>query len=377
MRIKSLLISILTCVICLSSCSNHHDKDHKHNHDEKKHNHTESEIILPTSEAKRFGVTTQIIKPQSFNSVIKVSGQIINTPTDISTISATTPGIISFPKGIINGEKVNKGQTIALIKSSTITGGNPNTAARVTMEAARKEVERLTPLLADGIVTRREYNAAVAAYESARAAYSPTASSGRISTPIDGVIIQLLVNPGEFVEVGTPIATVSKNAALTLQADLPEKYRMISSQIIGANIRTTYNNIWINIDSLDGHRINTPTDMSTTVAGYIPIYFTLQNNGSLSAGSFVDICLLSNSTDNVIAIPTQAIIELQGSYFAYIKVSDHGYIKKKIIPGTSNGLLTSIKNGLNAGDEVVVDGAITIRLAESSGSIPSGHNHNH
>mgnify|MGYP001025818985 CR=1 FL=1 len=357
--------------------NNEHGND-THSHSTNEHNATDThdeEIVVEPDDAKRFGIKTQTISLQPFNDAIRVSGKIINSSSDIATVSSPTPGIVTLYSNITEGATIKRGQSIANVSSSNISGGDPNAAARVTLNAAKKELDRLTPLLEDGIVTRKEYNAALAAYESAKAAYSSSASSGRCTSPIAGVITGLSVKTGDYVEAGTPIATISKNATLTLRADLPEKYRQILHEIDGASVRAPYTDSWISLDSLNGKRVDSPNIAAS--AGYIPVYFTFDNDGSLSAGGFVEIYLIGANVEDVIAIPTKAIVEQQGNYFAYVKTSDHGYEKRKIHLGITNGTHTRIESGLNVGDNVVVEGAMMVKLAEISGAVPPGHSHNH
>ena len=61
------------------------------------------------------------------------------------------------------------------------------------------------------------------AYEKAKLAYRP--QDGNVATTaISGVVAQLNVSDGQYVDAGTSIATVRKNARLLLRADVPERY---------------------------------------------------------------------------------------------------------------------------------------------------------
>lgn len=51
-----------------------------------------------------------------------------------------------------------------------MAGGDVTENARVQVEAAKRELQRLEPLHAEGIVSTRDYNAALQAYEIAKAA---------------------------------------------------------------------------------------------------------------------------------------------------------------------------------------------------------------
>lgn len=379
MKNKFVIISVtMICGLSAISCGHkdHDGHDEHGEHNETAHEHGQDEIVIEPDDAKKFGIETQTVGLTPFNDIIRVSGRIVNSSTDEATITATVPGIITLSKNLIVGSPVSAQSTVASISAKRISGGDPNESARVAVANAKRQLDRLEPLLKEGIVTRREYDEALAAYNSAKAAYSPGAS-GAVSSPISGVVTQLLVTSGRYVEAGEPIAVVSRSNTLVLRADLPERYRSMLPQISSANFRTSYGDQWISIDSLGGKRTQVAAGDALAQSGFIPVYFTLRNDGSLSSGTYVDVCLIGEGGTPSIAVPTIAITEQQGNYFVYIKEGDHTYEKRKIDPGASNGPMTQIRSGLSEGDVLVTKGAIMVKLAESSGAIPEGHSHNH
>lgn len=383
MKINLIMVALYATIITTSySCA----YQHKESDDDKDHNNAEAQsqhdgsITVSEEDASKFGIETRPAESKPFNEVIRASGRILNNSNDQATISAPTAGILTLGKNITIGQPIRSGASIGQISAKGISGGDTNQAAKVAVATAKKELERLEPLMKEGIVTKREYNAASAAYQSALASYSPSAASGTVRSSIDGVIQQLLVRSGDYVDAGTPIAIVGKNSSLVLQADLPEKYRDRLSSIITANIRTPYAENWINIDSLNGKRTAlSPNDQISVSSqtGYLPVSFTIDNDGSLSAGSFVDVSLICRSEETAYSVPNEAITEQQGNYFIYIKTGSHSYEKRKVIPGLSNGIETEIKSGIHEGENIVVKGATIVRLSEQGGNIPQGHSHNH
>lgn len=373
---KSGLLYFIVCGVAIFSigCNDHskHEDAHK---DEK--GHSADEIIIEPDDASQLGIKAEIINLQPFFDIVRVSGQIVASSGSEATVTASTPGIITLRNGLTVGTDISANNTIGSISAKNISGGDPNNAAKVAITNAQRNVDRLTPLLKEGIVTRREFDDAVATLNSAKAAYSPSAASGTVVSPISGVITQLFVTSGQYVDAGTPIASVSRSTDLMIRADVPERYRSKIGMFRSANFRSAYSDSWISTDSIGGRLQTVTTDNAIAQAGYIPLYFSVKNDGTLSAGSYVDICLISESSTPDIALPNDAIIEQQGNYFAYLKTGDHSYRKVKIEIGATDGRLTQISDGLRAGDNVVVSGAVMVKLAESSGNVPEGHTHNH
>ncbi|WP_303425360.1 efflux RND transporter periplasmic adaptor subunit, partial [uncultured Muribaculum sp.] len=151
--------------------------------------------------AERFGVKTAKLTPGMFNEVIKVSGQIVPAPDDQVVISARSSGIVTFAHGC----RVNSGATIATLSSKGFSGGDTNEATAIALNAAKKELDRITPLYKEGIVSQKDYNAAEQAYEQARASHSGSKSGSVATAPVSGSITQLLVQQGEYVTAGQPI----------------------------------------------------------------------------------------------------------------------------------------------------------------------------
>lgn len=378
-KIHYALYSIWAIIsICFTtSCANSAKEDglgHNHNHESGQHS---DEIRLKPEDAEKFGVYTQMVKPKQFNEIIKVSGQITPAPGDQMTITAPSSGIITFSQGITEGKKIATGTIIASISSKDITGGDPNEAARITYDAAKRELERATPLHADGIISTKEYNTIKQAYDQAKAAYTGYESGSRATTPINGVISRLNVRHGDYVNAGQPVATVSRNTELILRADLPEKYYHFVPSISSANFRTSYSDSIISLSDINGKLITASSTTGTTQPGYIPVYFSFENNGKIIPGTFAEIYLIGATRHDVITLPIDAITEQQGKNYVYVKLDDECYEKRLVVLGSSNGNEIEITSGLTRKDEVVSRGAIIIRLAESNGAVPEGHSHNH
>lgn len=365
---------------------NHENCDHDHEgHDHEGHDHEGheghnhgdgDEITLHAEQAKRFGVKVAEIVPGTFNNIIKVSGQVVPSSQSASVIAAPTAGIVYLNANAVVGKSISVGTSIATVKASGVTGGDPNAAARVAVDAARREVERLEPLHRRGVVSTAEYNRAVAAYQSAKASYSPAAASGQAHATISGAITAILVEQGQFVDAGTPIATVTANSRMTLRADVPQKLFNQVTSVTNARFRTTYMNTSVDLKDLNGARTSSEQTISTT-PGYIPIYFSFTNNGSIVPGSIAEVYLEGQARQNVITVPVSALSEQQGDYFVYIQLDEEGYQKVPVTIGQSDGKRTEVLSGLHKGDKVVVEGTTTVRLAEKSGVVPEGHSHSH
>lgn len=372
-------------LLAFAACSENHS-GHEHSEDEEKSQHDihgsaeeekgSDEIILSPETAEKYGVKVTTLNRRPFSEAIKVSGSIIGAPGDVATIVAKSSGVVSLNKNVVPGKKIGQGASIGSVSSQGFTGGDADEVASLQYSAAKKELDRITPLYKEGIVSAKEYNATLAAYEQARAAHSGRNSGGALTSPVGGVITELLVKQGDYVSVGQPVATVSRNSRLLLRADVPQKYHSILPGITTANFRPAYSEDVFSLSELNGSR-SSSADNVAAQPGYIPVYFSFDNNGSVVPGSSAEVYLQSEPRDSVLVIPVSALTEQQGKLFAYVKLDDHGYEKRNVAIGVSDGKEAQLLSGIRDGETIVTEGVIFIKLAETSNVVPEGHSHNH
>ncbi len=360
----------------------HDHEDHDHHegdHDEDEHaGHDHSALIeLKTEQAERFGVSTEKIDRSDFSEVTVVSGRIESKASDEGVATATRNGILTLSPNVNVGVRVGAGSSIGSISASNVQGGDPTVQAVAARNAAKRELDRLKPLHEDGIVSTEEYNNALRAYEEAEAAVKTSKQgSANVNSPKSGVITQLLAKSGEYVEVGQSIAVISGNTSLTLRADVPEKYIGRLAGVKTANFRPASSEEIISIEELGGKMIsNAGTSVSEN--GYIPVYFSFNNNGSVAPGAFAEVFLKSGERHDVLSVPKEAIVEINGNKCIYAAHGEGHFIKHVVTLGASDGKRVEVLSGLQPGEEVVVKGAQVVRMAETSATAVPGHTHNH
>lgn len=396
---KKYIFIILAAAISLTSCDKKqsdkktvetHQKGDGHNHEEGDgHNHKEEknsgeehsdEIVFTQQQADAIGLEVYNVEPGMFSQVIKTSGQIQSAQGDEATIVATTNGIVSFPtRSIIEGAPVGTGTTIVTISARNLYEGDPVAKAKITYETALKEFKRAEGLVKDKIISEKEFEQSRLKYENARTAYEAqatnvTASGVKVTTPISGYIKNRLVNQGEFVSVGQPVATVSKNRRLQLRADVSENYFNELGKIRNANFVVSYNNKAYRLADLNGRLLSFGKAADET-SFYIPVTFEFDNIGDFIPGSYVEVYLLATPQNNVISIPVSALTEEQGIYFVYLQIGEEEFLKREIAIGESDGKNVRVLSGLSTGDKVVIKGAYQVKLASNSSVLPEGHSH--
>ena len=363
---------------------NHAGHDHSgHSHEGDIHSEGEGspdEIILSAESAAAAGVKAETIMPGKFRSVLEVSGRIMPAPGNESTVVANVPGVVSFAAPLVEGSHVNEGSPMFTISSSNLQDGDPVQRARIAYETAQKEYERAAKLVEDNIVSRQEYEAAKGRYETARLTYEALAADGSgngtaVKSPASGYVESCLVKEGDYVSVGTPLATVLSGNSMYLKADVSERYLSRLPGVKSANFRLSYSDKVFSTAGLDGRLLGYGRSTDETNA-YIPVTFAINASDDILAGAYAQIWLLSEERDGVISLPVEAITEEQGHNFVYIQLDPTCYKKQEVTLGATDGNRYEILSGLNGGETVVTHGAIHVKLASASNAIPA-HSHSH
>ena len=389
---RKLFLVAACAVLLFVACGGgekHHNHDHHNHHNHHGHDHHEEEgdahsdvIVFTSEQAKMAKIDYYTVHPVDFHEVIRVSGKILPARGDEMTVAATVSGIVLFGSAEpVVGREVGKGSPLFYISSKNISEGDYIARTRAAYEQACAAYERAERLVKDQIVSQRDFEQARYDYETARTAYEALNSSAsekgvKVTAPLSGFLSSVLVREGDYVNVGDPMAVVSQNRRLILQSEVPQRYYSALATVSTANFETPYNNKVYSLHELNGRLLSAGKSVADN-SFYIPVSFSFNNPGDVISGSYVTVFLHSAPLRDVLTVPAASLTEQQGFYFVYVHEGGEHYAKREVIPGGNDGLNVLIREGLEAGEVVVSEGAYHIRLASVSGIIPEGHSHNH
>ena len=359
----------------------HDHKDHDHAHEGHDHAAEISGHAHEGAQAARTEFEVREIQPATFHQVIKTTGQILSAPGDESVIVATNNGVVSYADhDLAVGSPVQEGEPVFYIASKHLGDGDYYERTRAAYEQAKAEYERAQKLIGDKIISQKEFESIVLAYQEAKIAFD--AISGKnspqgvgVNTPLGGYIKTINVKDGEYVTAGQAIATVSQNRRLVLRADVSEKHYAALRNITTANFKTPYDNQVYELKELSGRLLSTGKS-ATDNTFFIPVTFEFDNRGDIIPGSFVEVYLISTPMENVISLPLTALTNEMGYFYVYRQLDEEGYQKQEVQVGASNGKEIQILNGVHPGDRIVTKGAYQVKMASASAAIP-GHTHEH
>ena len=351
-------------------------------HESQNHEMSSTEVTFLKQQAWKTEFHSEALSRDTFHSVIHTSGQLLPAQGDATIATAPANGIVFFAGNrIAPGVEVGAGSALFNLAGGPLIEGNPEAAfkeAKARYDVARANFQRSSELAADKIISEKEFLGARLNYERAEIAYINIAKNyslnGQIvKAPVSGFIRSLYVSEGQYVEAGAPLASISKNRKLILQANLSQKYFASLPGITSANFRMAGSPAVYNTENLAGRLISygRSTELSSP---FLPLIFEIENTGDLVAGSLVEVYLKSTPIQQALLIPVTALIEEQGLFYVYVQTGGESFEKRELTLGPGDGLRVQVHHGLSEGERVVTKGATQIKLASSTGAVPS-HGH--
>ena len=167
--------------------------------------------------------------------------------------------------------------------------------------------------------------------------------------------------------------TVSKSKRLLLRADVSQKYFPKLATFTAANFKTADGQVF-STKNLNG-RVASTGKSAAAGSPFLSIHFEIDNVGNFVPGSVVEVFLQSGSKPTLV-VPTSALLEEQGIFYAYVQTEGESFQKRELKIGATDGLNVQVLSGIAEGERVVTTGAYQIKLSSASGTMPA-HGHEH
>jgi len=299
------------------------------------------------------------------------------------------------------GRSVRKGQSLFTIDPLPFQAALARVEADLAGALARRnqahrEVERLKPLLEQGMVARKAFDDAVAAEEVAVAAVKAAEAARtearlnldytRVAAPIDGVAGRSLKSKGSLVEAQqTLLTTLSQVDPIHVVFSVPEADHLrLSAQSAGgkltlpkegrfdATIRLADGSIYPRAGKVDFSdvRIN-PSTGASEMRAVLP-----NPQRTLRPGQFVRVRLEGASAPAALAVPQRAVLEGPQGKLVLIVNAKNMVEPRPVQVGQWTQDEWIITEGLQPGDRVIVDGVVkappgtTVKAAPWSATAP-------
>jgi RND family efflux transporter MFP subunit len=376
---KQKLIYILLLIAC-TACHSH--KEPAAHEDAA---YPANTVYFSEEQSEKIRLETALPIRETFGQVIKTTARILSAPTDETIVAARTEGVVTLAaQPVTEGMTVAAGQPLLNISGAGLAANSLNTRiveAQSNYEKASADYRRAQTLIDDRIISEKAFLQIKADYETAKAIYdnlnknfSPAGQP--VVSPLPGYVRQLLVANGQHVAPGDPLIVIAQNRSLLLKADVSPKYAALLHTVRTAVIQSMNQSTSYTLEELNGRFLSFGKSINDD--NYlIPVTFRIDSRAGFVPGGFVTVHIQTSTGAPVLTIPNTALTEQQGAYFVYIRRANEQFEQREVQPGLTNGIRTEILAGLDGSEQVVTRGAISIKLARTSGAVDphTGHDH--
>lgn len=273
-------------------------------------------------------------------------------PNQVVAVAAEVAGRIEWI-GPRKGSPVQAGDLLMRLNTDLLQAEFERSQAQA--KNAQTEFERQQGLVRGGAAPSRELDQAAtqlavsqADLQEVRARLQRT----QIHAPAGGILNNLPVEQGEYVQAGAPVAQIVQTDIVKVAVHVPERDVAFFSQgqsveILAAvkGCQQSFHGAITFISSVADDRTR-----STRMEIRLP-----NPDGALRSGQIVRARLTRRIMENAVLIPLLAVIPMEDGYAVYV-VTESKAQRRMVQPGIIRGDRVQVVQGLQPGDQLIVAG---------------------
>lgn len=338
----------------------------------KKEQQTQENKKFVLSDSMQHMITIDTVRNCNVTDEISLSGEISFNENNVVKVFPRSSGQVIEAR-VSLGDKVSKGQVLAVIKSADVAGNYSDlSSANADLAIAKRQMDNAQSLYKSGISSEREYTEAKQNYEKALAVRNKVQSvininsggtvsaSGTYSmvSPIDGYIVEKKVAAGSFIrpDMGDNLFTISdlKNVwvyANVYEADIPKVKEGYNVRVIPMSYP----------DMVLTGKVDKVSQVLDPQSKAMRVRVTLPNvDMLLKPEMFAKVIVSNQEGDASICIPTAALVSDEGKdYVIVYNSNDDLKIAEVKILKTVNDK-TYINSGVEPGQRLITKNQVLI-----------------
>jgi membrane fusion protein (multidrug efflux system) len=290
------------------------------------------------------------------------------------------PQVSGFITGVHfkDGARVSKGQLLYTIDSQLYAANYSQAQANVKVQEAnlikaQKDADRYHQLAQHDAVAKQLVDNADAALEVAKSQLEAAKSAvqgvqtnvryTRVTAPFTGLIGISQVKVGAAVTAGqTILNTVSTDAQLAVDFNVDQKEIFRFSNLLNEKSQDSTFSLAFGSD-IYPHMgklllLDRAVDVNT---GTIKTRLVFPNTNGLLRSGMNGTVRVKNSAQGAVMIPHKAITEQLGEFYVYVPTDSNTVSQRHIVMGRAIGSNVIVKEGLRAGEKIVVEGMQNLR----------------
>jgi RND family efflux transporter MFP subunit len=309
-------------------------------------------------------------------------GEIVPAAGRMAQVTAPIGGLVDaggVAQSPSPGQRVSRGQIIALLTPSLGEGGASYAEARARLREAEAEYARAQRLVAAEAVPQRRLHEAEIRLQAAREALAglgggALTAGGRVAirSPIAGVVTSRSIAPGSRVEAGAPLFTVIDPSVVWLKVNVPSA----NAAQVGRSSAATFQ-LEGSADTYRTRRVISLGSVVDSLSRTVPVIYELPNaDGTIRVGANARVSVGTGRRVEGVIVPTAAILDENGNPIAFVQPEGETFEKRNLTLGGTDGGFTLVLSGITDGERVVTGASYQVRLASLSTAVPA-HGHEH
>lgn len=302
-------------------------------------------------------VTIGYAEKRTFKRPVEIQG-IVESEENV-LVSAEVAGKIIDVK-VKEGDRVSKGQTLAIIDNSTLVNNLQEVSTRLELaETTFKRQERLYK--EQNIGSEMQYLQAKNNYEALlnqKQSLAAQVAKYNITATVSGTVDKVYMNAGENVMPGMSITRVVNVDNVKVTADVSEAYIDILNQ---------GDSVWVNFPVLGVKVMNKVTSAGQYIDPANRTFdVTIKANNSdksLKPNMLALVTFYDYVKEEAIVIPNKIILFSEGTPYIYV-VRDGKAVKQNLELDITYGGYTVVKSGLTTSDEIITQGYRNVQEGE-------------
>jgi cobalt-zinc-cadmium efflux system membrane fusion protein len=342
-------------------------------------------VVAPDSpQSKQLRVGTVEVAQLPADEVV-APGRVIANPNRIARVLLPAPGrIVEVLAGL--GSAVERGQPVLKLESPDADGAiatylqadASERQAQAALTKSQADADRAKELYTVRAVAEKDVLSAqndlaqakgalavaLAAREQARRklellGLKPTDAAPRllVRAPIDGKVLEVNVAPGEYrTDTAAPLMTIADLATVWIASDVPESsMRLIR---VGDSVKITF---VAYPDEIFSGRIARVADTLDPQTRTLKVYVELLNPRGRFRPEMFGTVRHAGAMKSVPVLPVAAVVQEYGRSTVFRERAPGQYERRLVSVGAPAGDRVPVLDGVDAGDRIVVDGAILLK----------------
>ncbi len=308
-------------------------------------------------------VRTEVVAPAPQTRRLRFGG--VTRAPDAAALSFTIGGRM-VKRTVKVGDKVQPGDVLAVLdkrplRNALNAAGATSRQVRAQLSQQRRDRDRVERLRAADAASAEEAERVQSGVQALSASLSATRAQvaenrrllaeATLTAPFEGVITQVLLEPGEFAGPGQPVLMISGDQGLEVELEVPEG--VIAHIEPGLQAEASFP--LARLDPVAG-KITAASEASQLIGRLFPVVVSLPRAEGLRPGMTTWVSFeLPN--DARLAVSTSAVIDPTGGAPALLKVVQE---RVEVVPiqihALSSGQFWVDSSAVSPGDEIVVTG---------------------